>query len=77
MWKTTQDTCVRLSSGVNAYDKCLFPVDILYTNILYIGGKIAYAQDYYKVGFHHVYVWNNLAFVYIIVYNVVINSLLF
>lgn len=56
MWKTTQDTCVRLSSGVNAYDKCLFPVDILYTNILYIGGKIAYAQDYYKVGFHHVYV---------------------
>ena len=56
MWKTTQDTCVRLSSGVKACDKCSSQVDILYTNILYIGGKRAYAQEYYKVGFHHVYV---------------------
>ncbi|MFC2637006.1 hypothetical protein [Prevotella histicola] len=56
MWKTTQDTCVRLSSGVNAYDKCSSQVDILYTNILCKGGKRAYAQEYYKVGFHHVYV---------------------
>ena len=54
MWKTTHDACVRLSNGVNAYDKCLFPVDILYTNFLYIGERRAYAQEYYKVGFQRV-----------------------
>jgi len=39
MWKTTHDACVRLSNGVNAYDKCSFHVDILETNILCKGGK--------------------------------------